>query len=205
MQIELIDGLWWPKGDKECRPAVIGHYKDADEAIKLCKEKNIVVQAGGNCGVWAKYLAGIFKHVYTFEPDDTNFECLERNVTEENVFKFKACLGDSNNPLGLNVVKDNIGAHYIAKEGNIPQIRIDDLHLDGCDLLQLDIEGYEYFALKGAEETIKKFSPVIMIEDKRHYKRFDVKEGQIISYLESLGYVIYTKVARDLILVKNDR
>jgi hypothetical protein len=38
------------------------------------------------------------------------------------------------------------------------------LKLDACDLIQLDVEGFEGKVLEGAIETIIKYSPVITTE-----------------------------------------
>jgi hypothetical protein len=48
--------------------------------------------------------------------------------------------------------------------GAIPVLSIDQLGLDNCDLIHLDIEGGEYDALMGAEQTIKQFRPLICLE-----------------------------------------
>ena len=45
--------------------------------------------------------------------------------------------------------------------GAIPVLSIDQLGLNNCDLIHLDIEGGEYDALMGAEHTIKRFGPLI--------------------------------------------
>lgn len=203
--IVLIDGFWWPKGDKECRPAVMRTYKDADIAIEACKNRRVVVQAGGNCGVWAHYLSDIFDTVYTFEPDHMNFMCLNLNATQPNIIKMQAALGMKNKPVGMIHMDDNIGAHRVSGSGgNIPVIRIDDLRLPALDLLQLDVEGYEYFALQGSMHTIDKFKPVIMIEDKGHHQKYGVQKSAIDDLFEALGYIPYDKVNRDLILIHSD-
>lgn len=203
--IVLRDGFWWPKGDKECGPAVMRTYKDADAAMELCKQKRIAIQAGGNCGVWAQYLSGFFETVYTFEPDHMNFLCLNLNAQQENIIKMQAALGMKNKPVGMIHMNENIGAHRISgRGGKIPVIRIDDLHLGALDLLQLDIEGYEYFALQGAVHSIDKFKPVIMIEDKGHHQKYGVQKSSIDDLFEALGYIPYDKVNRDLILIHSD-
>ncbi len=53
-----------------------------------------MIHAGGNCGVWSKIYAELFSKVVTFEPDDVNFECFKRNVSNENVEIYKAGLSD---------------------------------------------------------------------------------------------------------------
>lgn len=197
--IKQYDGYWFPKGDKQCRPSVIEHYKDADNGMKYCKQKKVAIQAGGNCGVWASYLSNHFETVYTFEPDITNFLCLNLNATEPNVIRMQCALGSDNTPISMNLVEYNIGAHHIGGKGVIPKIRIDDLNLPACDFLQLDIEGYEYFALLGAEKTIEKYHPVIMIEDKKHHRRYGVTDDELGVFMRKMGYNAVEKIARDVI------
>jgi FkbM family methyltransferase len=202
--LEFIDGMWWPKGDKLCRPSIMETYKDADIAIKLCRARDVVIQAGGNCGVWANYLAKKFDTVYTFEPDITNFRCLNLNAPQENVIRLQAAIGIGGPPLSMNLVNQNIGAHSmkISSEGTIPHLRIDDLMLQACDMIQLDLEGFERFALEGAEETINQFSPVLMIEDKGHHVKYGLDRGAVLEYAISLGYEIQKKINRDVILTR---
>lgn len=203
--LRLIDGYWWPATDKECRPAVMDQYLDADIAIKLCTAKNIVIQAGGNCGVWARYLSGHFKTVYTFEPDIINFLCLNLNVPNENVIRMQAALGDKARPVGMITTPENVGAHRVeGKGGAIPVLRIDDLRLPDLNFLQLDIEGYEYFALHGAIHTIDAYKPVIMIEDKGHHKKYGIERSSLTDLFDNLGYIPRKKINRDLIMVHKD-
>lgn len=201
MPIENIDGLWWPVGDAECRPSVLSHFRDADVALKLCKKRRVAIQAGGNCGVWARHLSKKFDWVYTFEPDITNFLCLNLNAPMENIVRMQAAIGNEKQPIGMSLVKENIGAHHVGGVGQIPQLRIDDLNLPCVDFMQLDLEGYEYFALLGARETIKKHKPVLMIEDKRHHRKYGVGDADMGIFLAELGYIMHSKVARDIIMV----
>ena len=73
---------------------------------------------------------------------------------------------------GMNTINPN-------KVGNIPQFMIDDLDLSDCDLIWLDLEGYELQALAGALNTIEKFNPVIMAERANQ---------DVVKYLSRWGY-----------------
>lgn len=201
----LIDGIYRPTQDMHGVNAALQQVGDLDEAIRLCGKLDVVVQAGGNCGIFPRYLATKFKFVYTFEPESENFQCLVNNAVAENIIKFQAALGTNNHaPVGLIYDPKNAGGHYISLEGVIPVIAVDSLNLPACDLLQLDIEGFEYFALKGAERTIKEYSPVIMIEHKKHAMRYGAHPGDVIQYIKSLGYEQKQEVRRDLIFVKGE-
>lgn len=203
MRNELIeiDGDWWPKSDTECRPSIMKTYKDADEATALCGKKRVAVQAGGNCGIWPRYLAKKFRTVYTFEPDADNFLCLSLNAQAKNIIKLQAALGNKREPISMLTTPLNAGAHRVLDSGLIPQIRLDDLHLPHCDFLQLDVEGFEYFALRGAEKTIIRCRPVIMYEDKLHHMKYGIEKSQIDRLLATYNYRVYKKVNRDMIMV----
>lgn len=200
-----IDGDWWPKDDKECRPAVMRTYKDADHALALCNKFDVAVQAGGNCGIWPRYLAKKFSTVYTFEPELMNFLALNLNVPDQNVIRIQAALGDKARGISMIDAGKNIGAHRVGSKGMIPVMRIDDMRLTACDLLQLDIEGYEVHALRGAVHTIDNCKPVIMLEDKGHHLKYGLGRNALNELLETLGYVIHGKINRDVIWVPRER
>jgi len=163
-EVELREGWVWPKTDVSCWK-FIQQYPDLPQTISaLVKNKQVVVQAGGNCGFYPKQYAKLFKTVYTFEPEWLNFYCLSLNVNEPNVIKNQSCLGNTHGLVDLTVKEKNRGKNYVSGPGICPTYRIDDLNLPVCDLIHLDIEGYEYYALQGAEQTIARCRPVIVIE-----------------------------------------
>ena len=71
---------------------------------------------------------------------------------------------------------------------------IDDLNLTECDLIMLDVEGYELHALNGAIETIKKYGPVICIEHAACWlERYNTSINEIENLLiDKLGYIYAT-------------
>lgn len=194
-------GYYVPAKDIGCSAVVFNSLGDLDGSLKLCRERNVAVQAGGNFGVWPKYLSEIFKTVYTFEPDALNFSCLCRNIGDvQNIIKFQAALGDGAGGVDLHRREENAGAHYIDGVGPIPILKIDALALTACDLIVLDIEGFELPALRGAIETIKKCHPVIHIEDKGMSEKYGIKQGDAEKWLSQFGYTVKDRPARDVIL-----
>ena len=190
--------LWWPKhdgaiGDFE-KPGSCWHYMKthADVPYQISKhipEKKVVVQAGGNCGFYVKQYAELFELVYTFEPEPLNFYCLTLNVTTPNVLKFQACLGNVHQGLSVGSFMPDIGSTHVTGAGPIPTMRIDDLALMRCDLIHLDIEGFELNALMGAVDTINKFRPVIALEYYEAWSnRYNTTLADIERFLENLGY-----------------
>lgn len=205
IDIKREDGLIWPVRDRETTRAVMASIDDMNLAITYCKKHDIVVQAGGNCGAWPKYLAQTFRFVYTFEPDYENFYCLTRNCQEPNIFKYQAALGDYSDFVNLQKTCHNVGAHYIEGKGPIPVMPIDSLHLPTCDCIFLDIEGYELKAILGAAKTIKKFRPVIHAEDKGLSEKYGSNKGDIEKFLIStFNYTVVSRPHRDVVLIPNE-
>lgn len=195
------NGYLWPALDERCAQYIFKSVLDLNEFLQLCRRFDVVVQAGGCCGVWPRALGEKFDRVYTFEPCPTNFRCLAANAPAENVYKFNAALGDR--PGLIDLVRDpkNIGAHYVqASSGKVPTMRVDDLALDACDLLLFDVEGYELNALRGALDTIQKFKPVIVAEDRGHSERYGVGVGQIEAFLLP-SYELWKRTKYDVVLV----
>lgn len=167
-------------------------------------QKNVIVQAGGNAGYYVKQYADIFKEVYTFEPEPVNFYCLCQNADSPNVFKYQACLGDTRNLVSMAIKEKNRGKNFVKGVGNIPTLLIDDLNLNVCDLIHLDIEGYELFALKGAKETIKRCKPVVAFEFfEKCSSRFNYTLEDIEGYLHSLNYKLLQVFEEERIYISN--
>lgn len=198
-----IDGFWWPASDHEARSAVIGTLPDLRHYMELCTQRRVVVQAGGNVGVWPLELSRSFAKVYTFEPDPENYACLERNVAgHERIHAYPAALGPRESHTQLMRSDWNCGATALdpeGREGLVPVVALDSLHLDDVDLLQLDIEGYELQALKGSVETINRCSPLIVLELKGHSERYGNTDEETESWLKALGYSRIGVAHRDVI------
>jgi FkbM family methyltransferase len=196
---EGVDELLWVSSDKgaygnEKDGPLLDWISDSKDFMSKVKKFDVVVQAGGNCGMYPRFYKNYFKEVYTFEPDDLNFYCLDINCHGEGYHKVKGGLGDSIDKLKLRQGRPtNVGTHKIKSEpGNIQMYRIDDIDLQQCDLIHLDIEGYEDKALRGAENTIDKFKPVIITE----------RAGGA-QYLSTLGYKKHKKLRMDTVFIHN--
>lgn len=119
--------------------------------------------------------------VYAFEPVLENFVlaklCVEANQLE-NVILQNCALSDKFSNLRVNTSEGNNlhagGASRIDNSGVIcAAVPLDALGDDSIVMIQLDVEGHELVALKGAVQTIKKCRPVIAIEDNyRNCKNF---------------------------------
>jgi len=204
----LERGLLWPDYDEKCAAVIFKMARDLEVILKIIPGRDTVVQAGGNCGVWPRTLAPLFKRVITFEPDSRNFTCLSYNTRDlPNVTPFNYALSDEvgrGRMFTPDHETDNCGAlQFIPmEEGGIPTMRLDSLRVTPCDLLYLDIEGFEIPALRGARETIDRCKPVIALEDKGLSERYGFKQGDVVDMLRvEHGYRVAQRIHRDVVLV----
>ena len=113
----------------------------------------------------------------------------------ENLVAMKAFVSDGCQRYAL----DNFGAGYpVPARNGSRSVMIDDLNLWACDLIQLDVEGFEHKALKGAEHTIRRFRPTIVLEEK-DLPHLDGPKTMARSWLSQFGYQEVDRVHRDVI------
>ena len=222
--------VFWRTDDKDFTTYnVLSQETELLELVKPYLNGNrIMIQAGGNCGLQVEKFALYFQSVYTFEPDPKSFHCLVNNLPYKNVIKLQACLGEKRTSIFLNLDPNDIGGNFVGKEsgtieidldsgslggnvsknysGYVPLIRIDDMNLPHCDMIQLDIEGSELNALYGSNETIKKYKPVIVVELCEPWlNRYGHTPSLVRQHLSSLGYVQVNTYTTDYIFVHKDK
>jgi len=195
---------WWPKWDSHTCKITPEEAKRIPEYLELVPRRGLVVQAGGNAGVFPQVLAEHFRKVITFEPDPDNFACMERNITASNVEMYNKALGDR--PTFGEVYREKENEHNsggtMVREGmDVPVLPLDHIPLDGLDFLFLDVEGWEGPAVRGAEAHIERFRPVISLEMKGIGDKLGWPEQETIEWLAARGYRIAEGIGRDKIFV----
>ena len=147
--------------------------KEAAEAMVLESEhRYTAVIAGGYTGVSAEVFAAYFNQVMVFEPNPKSFELLMKRCTNiPNIIMAEQALGAENG--WANLVEDSISwaANTTTrhKQGVLRAVSVVCRQLDTfafltVDLLQVDVGGGELDVLKGAEDTIYKHRPVLIVE-----------------------------------------
>jgi FkbM family methyltransferase len=207
-KFKFINGFKWPAHDTHCAEVVFDSLKDLDRAISHTKNKRTVIQAGGNCGVWASHLAKIFSQVWTFEPDSDNYHCLSYNTMKyRNVFCSNSALGSNPGQVSLERERGNCGAHAVSTSHSrecIPLNVLDDYDpriIGIVDLIYLDVEGYELHAVVGATQLIARCKPIIAVEDKGLSERYGVAKGDVLRYIrDTFNYEVIDEYGRDYVL-----
>ena len=196
-------------GGAEALKYAVRDLPNLDRVIKLTPGRTAAVQAGGNNGVYPKRLAAVFATVYTFEPAADCFAALMVNVPEPNVIKIQAALGCRRELVGLSRQRrdgrsnNHEGITHVSGPGTIPTLQIDDLGLPVCDLIQLDLEGWEPYALQGAETTLARCRPVLCIEINKSlgYISSGPTPADVRAYIQSHGYRFVMRMSSDDVFV----
>lgn len=171
-EVEGIGQWVWPIADEGAWLGPSQEFAAIRDSMKTTwRGRKLIVQAGGCCGMYPRLFSEIFDTVVTFEPAPLNWYCLNRNCPSDKIIKYNAALGEYPGKVWMVITPlSNVGTNRIVDADfggiEIDQMTIDDLKLEACDAIQLDIEGYEPAALLGAAQTISRFRPVISIESK---------------------------------------
>jgi len=191
-------------GSRACLKWNIRDLRSLDYVIARTPRRKVAVQAGGNLGLFPKRLAEVFAAVYTFEPDKVLFSYLEHNAPEHNIIPVNAALGCSREPVSTACGRRDDsgrdvheGLTYVSGSGDIPQVMLDDLNLQACDLIYLDIEGYELNALKGAEMTISKHRPILAVECNGNGRHYGSTKQELRAWLKARKYKAIKRIHGD--------
>lgn len=146
------------------------------ELDKRVKPNDTFVDVGANIGTYSVTMAKKGLQVYSFEPIRSNFDVLERNISDngskESVIAYNLALGDKARTAEIiynprehgegSLVQDIPGG--VKEEVNVK--KLDDLSIkprNKC-FMKIDVEGFEYQVLLGAENFIRRYKPSIIIE-----------------------------------------
>lgn len=182
-----------------------------DAVLELVPGRTAVVQAGGCLGVYPAHLAQQFATVYCFEPATDLFEKMVRNAPADNIVRFQAALGERRGLVGTSRIRRDGKPHahegitYIVPGGTTPTLLLDDLALPVCDLVQLDLEGMELPALKGAVETLLRCRPVVCVEINKNLRYMGWTEDDVNLFLRDCRYRHALTVGSDQAFVPMER
>ncbi len=186
---------------------IIDYQKgNLNEALKYVKNFNLAVDAGANYGLMSYSLNEKFNQTHAFEVDPSVRECFKENVKKFNlnrVVVHDCGLSDKEETVSLIYNKNTFGTSVNKNQsGECLCKTIDSFNFETLDFIKMDCEGYEPFILRGAEATIKKFKPVILMEDKNLSRKYYGTEGNLaVDLLRSWGYTIQVGWSKECIMV----
>ena len=156
--------------------------ENVEKVIYFIKKYNgSFVDCGCNFGAYSIPIAKEFKdqNIYAFDASKKAIYNLEQNIELnkiKNINYFNIGIGDKNTEAYFNENIDNLkndGSFRFTQNGDNEKINIyklDDIFknekisLKENIIIKLDLEGFDFLALKGLSETIKKSKVIIFIE-----------------------------------------
>jgi FkbM family methyltransferase len=154
-------------------------YKDASRVLDI--DAPTVVDAGAYQGEMTEKFLDLFddSRIYAIEPLPEHLDILnERFKNNPNVEIFDVALGSENGDIEIQVnPKSNTSSvfkttsklqqnreeesDYVATDSiSVQQVRLDSI-ISSCDIMKLDLQGYELEALKGADGLLEQCNAII--------------------------------------------
>lgn len=175
-----------------------------EAAMKYVTGQGMAVDVGGHIGLWSFLMAHDFETVLAFEPMPTHQQCFLRNLKGfDNVALRIEALGAERGMVKVETRTPNSSGDtgIVKGKGNIPMITLDEEDLQDVRLIKIDCEGYEANVIKGAEQTIKRSKPVIVVEQKgKMSEQYDLPQLAAVKLLQSYGMVQKQEISGDYIM-----
>ena len=173
--------------------------KEISILMELVKARNVAVDIGANIGLYSYPLSKAFRKVVAFEPVP-HCAAILKNYGAANIEVHNVGLSSFDGFLELHIPVHNgveisgcaSFSNIPGKDGKIitsPVTTLDRCLLTGVSLMKIDVEGHELEVLKGADVTIKREKPVILIEIEQRHLDFPMEI--IFNRLRSYGYQGY--------------
>lgn len=205
--LKNIHGIWLPDHEKHLLTFADGpgwtyQKKKLDAALEFCKKRTQAVDIGGHCGLWSMNLVKEFKEVFAFEPRPEHRECFNKNVSG-NVVLYPYGLGSKPMRANIHHTEGSSGDSWVEPGDSVEIKTLDGFNLEP-DFIKIDTEGFEYFIVQGGENTIKKYKPTMIVEQKPgKAKTFGLKDTEAVELLKSWGYKLEKEISGDFILTCN--
>lgn len=208
------------KGNATERNLVFRGLGDDDRLISIIcdylKEGDIFFDIGANCGSFSLFVSRKVSNtgrVIAIEPNPKMLRRIEFNISNNNVNNVEILPYAISNSDGeqlffcnekqlgnSGLIKKSGKNSFVVRTKNLLSI-VKDLNVSRIDLMKVDIEGYEYAALKPYFENSHKeiWPKAILIENNQTYS----DENEAVEFLISIGYTIRWHGKADDLLILN--
>ncbi|MGD1856060.1 MAG: FkbM family methyltransferase [Leptolyngbyaceae cyanobacterium] len=146
----------------------------------LARDSTTILDIGGNIGCTAILFGTLAGKVHVFEPSQTTFSFLDKNVVDsgmKNIVLHNIGLGSESMETTLTFAPSNRSGGFVSNQtsANSDHIvekivvrQLDEiatqLNFQQLDFIKIDVEGFEGHVLRGATETLSRFQPIVTLE-----------------------------------------
>lgn len=173
-------------------------------ALEHCKSFRTAIDVGAHVGLWTLQMQKAFARVEAFEPVQSHYYCLTANLAGANNVGLHSCaLGNAEGVVSMKVnAAISCKSRVDKTAGDIPLRTLDSYGFTDVDFIKIDTEGYELPVVRGAEHTIKKYRPTMIVEQKGHaWTYYGLRKEAAVELLESWGMIRQQEIAGDYIMV----
>jgi FkbM family methyltransferase len=159
------------------------------------------IDIGAHVGLWSMHLTKRFTNVYAFEPLEMHRDCFVLNAPEAELLPF--ALGKESGQIRLKRGIATSGDTHVSPDGEFEaEMRtLDSFAITDVDFVKIDAEGYELFILEGGQETIDKYRPAIIVEQKPgKASQYGLGDTDAVRWLMDRGYKLNKVISGDFIL-----
>ena len=181
------------------------HNSGFENCIEACRGKKCVLDIGAHIGLVTMPMSQITDgKIYSFEPAAANNAHLKSHIALNNIEnvevfnyligdedKAEACFYEQKQATGMNsIIPDSDKGEFIKTSRK--QVCLDSFckkHDLTPEIIKIDIEGAEIYALRGAKKLLKRCSPVIYLSvHPYHLKQLGSSVEELDSLIDELGY-----------------
>lgn len=172
---------------------------------EVLTKDSVFMDVGANVGAYLYTLENHLKqeNVFAFEPNQQLFKRLKRLFPKVNLFsvalsdistvaefKIPVINGERVHTRGTlqTSIKEKNEEKTILQKVEVKPLDELNLNLKNLDFIKIDVEGNEMQTLRGAQKTIEKFKPILMVEmEQRHHQE---NLWTLISEIADWGYSV---------------
>ena len=159
------------------------------------------VDVGSHYGYHSIRASKLCKKVFSFEPQTLMYNLSRKSLIDNNinnVESYNLAIGDEEKETKLsniNYFEENFngGEVSVIYDGNFGEttkiVKLDTVIKDPIDVIKIDVQGYEKFVINGAQETIKKNKPILIVEFENHQlNKFGYNCEILFDYIRNLNF-----------------
>jgi FkbM family methyltransferase len=145
--------------------------------IASCVDGKVFFDVGANIGSYSLSLHKKAKKIYAFEASMTNTDCLNENIRTNNINNIEtinqAVSDEDNKTVKIYLSPNATGHHSLYDKSGGKYEYVQTITLDSfCEknnikeigIIKIDVEGAEFDVIKGANQVLEKFQPLLIVE-----------------------------------------
>lgn len=170
------------------------------------------IDCGSNNACNAVHYAERFEWVHCFEPTDLAITLWQNTVRDnhtENTTLYTTALAETEGTTEIILHHKNGGHNHLSHYDKNPRAHrdrltrktqtvethtLDSYDFQHVDFIKIDVEGYEYYVLQGAEQTLQKNRPLLQLEIVANQcRKFNYEAEHMIEWLRQRDYRVCSK------------